>query len=122
MYSNFRILRETYVDYKHLKSAQKDLYLLLNEAPTDPALHRRWIADTFSDILLNCLNITDANPGNKVQLEIVSPGSPERPLFITPRRGDQMNVETIFNGIEKILNSNEKFLLAGPLKVKFSVV
>ncbi|XP_072157632.1 uncharacterized protein [Bemisia tabaci] len=47
VYSNFRILRETYVDYKHLKSAQKDMYLLLNEAPTDPALHRRWIADTL---------------------------------------------------------------------------
>ncbi|CAH0392324.1 unnamed protein product [Bemisia tabaci] len=119
---NFKIVKENSVDYKNLKAAQKDTYLVLNKPPNDPAHQKQWIIDTFNEILLYFLNSTETNPGDRVQLDITSQSNPEQPLFITPRRGDQLSVETIFSRLEKVLNSNKKFLLAGPLKVKFSVV
>lgn len=111
----FSVIREEITEYKAVSSAMKNVYLRLKEAPATLSDQLDWVFLVFNQIIAYMFSDTNVRPGDRVQLEINSPiNNPERPVFITPRRGDQLSAEVIVSIIEKILNSNEQYLLAGP--------
>ncbi|CAH0387605.1 unnamed protein product [Bemisia tabaci] len=118
----FDVIREELLEYQNVPAAQKNLFLHLKKAPSALSEQVNWVFQVFTQILEYLYSKIHVRPGDRVQLEITSPANPAKPLFVSPRRNDQLSAETILSVIEKILNSNEEFLVAGTVIVKFSVI
>ncbi|XP_072161912.1 uncharacterized protein [Bemisia tabaci] len=117
----FEVIREEIQNLDNLYTVQHDVCLLLEQTP-GPERQHEWIRSTLERLLNFGHERTGTQGTDFVQLVITSASNPELPLFISPRRGDQLDPDVIFARLEKVLNSNENFLLAGRVNVKFTVL
>lgn len=117
----FEVIREEIQNLDNLHTVQHDVCLLLEQTP-GPERQHEWIRSTLERLLNFVHERTGTQGTDFVQLVITSASNPELPLFISPRRGDQLDPDVIFARLEKVLNSNENFLLAGRVNVKFTVL
>nr|XP_018908718.1 PREDICTED: uncharacterized protein LOC109038194 [Bemisia tabaci] len=118
---NFEILSDETRQFDSILTVQQTVSLVLKDIPAD-GNQMEWFHETFEQLIEYLMRHSNAGPDDRVQLDITSVSKPEMPLFISPRLGHQLSVDVIASRLEKILNSNDEFLLAGPLRVKFNVL
>ena len=61
--------------------------------------------------------VLDAIPNHGFVRIVINNGYLQNPIYVPFQGRDQINVQTIFDTIERLLNSNEEFLIDGFLEV-----
>ena len=73
----------------------------------------------FDAMLARQREAVGAKDDDRVILEIENSTSAERPLWFNIRRTDQVNGRVVLDKLERVLNSNQSFMLDGQIKVSY---
>lgn len=112
----FRIIDERARPYRNFELLAREVTVLI-DPPKPHENSYGWLRDTFATLISHLLDGNVA-PHDRVGFTFYSAARVgQRPIGISVRRMDQLSIDVLLQLLERCIQSNEEFLIAGPLRV-----
>lgn len=114
----FRIIDERERQYRNFDLLAREITVQI-DPPQPQDNPYEWLRDVFTALTDHLLDDTIA-PHDRVGFTLHSPARVrQRPIGFSVRRRDQFSVDVLLQLLERCIQSNEQFLITGPLRVVF---
>jgi hypothetical protein len=116
---SFRMIGERERHYGNFGLLAREVTVLIDPPQSQENLYI-WLRETFARLTDQLLNDDDVAPHDRIGFTFHSAARVgQRPIGLSIRRMDQFSADVMLQLIERCVQSNEQFLVTGPMRIVF---